>query len=572
MPLIMADNEYLDEKAEGSAYEPIIPQIKEWPIYKFYHNRNENLDKVVQHALSKLLSRSQTAEDLERDIARTYYSEIQRIKRMPWKVDKPDEKEFWESIKNETNNVSSELSESERYEKFRQISEIIVRRYVDEIAGNFDPRAYHFAKRFLSFGFASLLNAFRARNLKALIDHRYFLQDCMKLRGDINLIRELAKKGTVIMLPTHFSNLDSIILGWSIHALGLPAFMYGAGLNLYNYSAVAPLMNRLGAYKVDRRRKNPFYLESLTSFSEITIEEGNHSLFFPGGTRSRSGALESQIKLGLLGTAFDAQRVNILKNEDMHNGGKIFVVPVVISYHVVLEAKSLIKQYLKSKDKEQYTFSKQDDYGSQKVLNFIIQLFRKQSEVYLSFGKPMDLFGNEVDINGDSYHEHNPIDIKDYFKSNDEIVGNAQRENEYTRELGEIVSKKFLEYNIVLTSHMVAYVAYNYYLKKFKAKDIYDLFELSKEELIIPYQDFYNEVEAFVNKLRVFQQEGKLTLEDSFYTDTKAIIEDGITNLGVFHNNKALKFVGKKNSGDVTTEDLELLYYYHNRLKGYHFE
>ena len=41
------------------------------------------------------------------------------------------------------------------------------------------------------------------------------------------------------------------------------------------------------------------------------------SLFFPGGTRSRSGGIEKHLKLGLLGTALDAQYMNYLQHGDV---------------------------------------------------------------------------------------------------------------------------------------------------------------------------------------------------------------------------------------------------------------
>ena len=56
------------------------------------------------------------------------------------------------------------------------------------------------------------------------------------------------------MVPTHFSHLDSALIGWIISQLGLPAFMYGAGLVLYNLKFFAYFFNSLGAYKVDRRK------------------------------------------------------------------------------------------------------------------------------------------------------------------------------------------------------------------------------------------------------------------------------------------------------------------------------
>lgn len=39
-------------------------------------------------------------------------------------------------------------------------------------------------------------------------------------------------------------------------------------------------MNRLGAYRVDRRKKNAIYLEALKVYSTEVIMRGGHSLFF----------------------------------------------------------------------------------------------------------------------------------------------------------------------------------------------------------------------------------------------------------------------------------------------------
>ena len=110
------------------------------------------------------------------------------------------------------------------------------------------------------------------------------------------------------MVPTHFSNLDSVLIAWVIYELGLPPFIYGAGLNLFNIGIFAYFMNSVGAYKVDRRKKNAVYLETLKTYSTLSIQKGCHSLFFPGGTRSRSGKIENVLKMGLLGTAIEAQR------------------------------------------------------------------------------------------------------------------------------------------------------------------------------------------------------------------------------------------------------------------------
>jgi len=311
----MAEFDPIEEKAQGTNYEPIIPKIRQWPIAKLYEDKASFLEEVIQYTLDNVTKKYVSADGLEQDIAKAYYSELQRIKRQPWKVDKKDEGDFWNSIKKAANKIDTDATASEKEAAFMEIGQNIVERYATEISGSFKPSSYHFAKRFLSFGFASLLNAFQARNLKAVFDHKIYIQDRIKLIGHIDHIRSLAKKGTIILVPTHFSNLDSIMIAWSIHAAGLPAFIYAAGLNLFNSRIVGYFMNRLGAYKLDRRKKNTFYLETLKSYSSLAIKRGVHSLFFPGGTRSRNGGLESNLKLGMLGTCFDAQRLRLEEAE-----------------------------------------------------------------------------------------------------------------------------------------------------------------------------------------------------------------------------------------------------------------
>ncbi|MFM8486585.1 MAG: 1-acyl-sn-glycerol-3-phosphate acyltransferase, partial [Bacteroidota bacterium] len=116
------------------------------------------------------------------------------------------------------------------------------------------------------------------------------LYERLNIVGDVGTVAELFKHGTVVVVPTHSSNLDSILVGYAMdQIMGFPSFSYGAGLNLYNFGPAAYYMNRLGAYRVDRRKKNEIYLETLKTMSRLSIQRGVNSLFFPGGTRSRSG-------------------------------------------------------------------------------------------------------------------------------------------------------------------------------------------------------------------------------------------------------------------------------------------
>src|SRR5690606_1080808 len=256
----------------------------------------------------------------------------------------------------------------------------IVHRYADEIAGNFKPSSYRLTRELLRFFFVRLLNGARVKKFGAFFRSQYTLRDKIHIVGKVKQLRRLTRIGTVVMVPTHFSNLDSVLIGWVIHSLGMPAFIYGAGLNLFNIKIFAYFMNSLGAYKVDRRKKNVPYLETLKSYSTLAIQKGAHSLFFPGGTRSRSGMLEKTLKLGLLSSTIEAQRNLFLQEQPGQPARKIFVVPVTLNYHFVLEAPDLIDDYLTAKGQERYV-PEQDKYGSWQLLQFLFKFFTKGSNI-----------------------------------------------------------------------------------------------------------------------------------------------------------------------------------------------
>ena len=423
---------------EGILYKPVVPDIQQWPIATFFRRKKDVTEQVVAEAMAQLMAGGEDAPRYIYDlIAETMYLERIRMEEDPWKVDPKDEKKFWQQVKSGlVRNEQIETDSQAFLVRNEAMLREIVSRYANEISSTFRPGSYHFAKRVLPFIFSTLLNASAGKTLKSVIYHNVQLQEKVHLIGEIQAIRNLATKGTIVLVPTHISNVDSILVGWGLHALGLPAFIYGAGLNLYNNQILAYFMQRLGAYKVDRRKKNPIYRSTLNAYSTVAIENGVHGLFFPGGTRSRSGEIEKRLKLGLLGTAMEAQR-RLFIHPPKDRSNKVFVVPLVMSYHFVLEAATLINQHLKSTGKEQYYIIHDEFASYAKFLKFVWQTFREKSEIALAFGKPIDLFGNFVDENGDSYDSQGrPVDVKDYFMSHGEIREDAQRDMEYTRLLG----------------------------------------------------------------------------------------------------------------------------------------
>src|SRR5581483_1775955 len=170
------------------------------------------------------------------------------------------------------------------------------------------------------------------------------------VQGPAKHIGKLARLGTLVFVPTHLSNMDSIVFGFALERAGLPPATYGAGKNLFTNPLLSFFMHNLGAYRVDRRIKHELYKEVLKTYSCVLLERGYHSLFFPGGTRSRSGAVEERLKLGLMGTGVEAYVRSLRRGHEQ----RVFFVPATINYLLTLEAATLIDDYLAELGKNRY--------------------------------------------------------------------------------------------------------------------------------------------------------------------------------------------------------------------------
>ncbi|MFZ1846425.1 MAG: 1-acyl-sn-glycerol-3-phosphate acyltransferase, partial [Saprospiraceae bacterium] len=345
-----------------------------------------------------------------------------------------------------------------------------------------------------------------------------------------------------------------------------PGPAYGAGLNLYNFGPAAYFMNRLGAYRVDRRKKNAIYLSTLAGMSKLSIQKGTNSLFFPGGTRSRSGELEDKLKLGLLSTVIEAQR----SIYDEGREDKVFVVPLVLSYHFVLEAKNLIEDFLKKTGKERYTKSRNEFTSVRSWTKFIYQFISKGSDITMSFGRPMDCIGNFVDNDGHSLDNRgNLIDIKDYFISDGKLSTNHQRESEYTKNLGNKIVERYKAENIVLSSHLVSYVAFQLFKEANKNLDLFALLSLPEDEYFFSRDSFVEQSRIVIELLKEKASQGLLKLPEIFIKDTIDIVLDGIAQIGTFHSSRPITV---HKNGDFYSQDFRLLYFYNNRLESYGYQ
>jgi glycerol-3-phosphate O-acyltransferase len=185
----------------------------------------------------------------------------------------------------------------------------------------------------------------------------------------------------------------------------------------------------------------------------------------------------------------------------------------------------------------------------------------------ISFATPMDVFGNEIDEDGNSINNiGQKVHIKDYFLLHNQLSEDRQRDGVYTSMLADKIVQKFKKYNTVLTSHLLAYVAFEMIKREYKHLDLFELLRIPSDEIEIDFDQFKIEISRINNYILEMYADKKLLISNKLMGDAEFIIKHGLKNLGVYHSLLPLL---KNNEGKITTQDLRLLYFYHNRLEGY---
>jgi glycerol-3-phosphate O-acyltransferase len=142
-----------------------------------------------------------------------------------------------------------------------------------------------------------------------------------------------------------------------------------------------------------------------------------------------------------------------------------------------------------------------------------------------------------------------------------------QREMIYTQMLGEKLVQAFHANNVVYASHVVPFVAFELLKKKLNNPDIFTILRTAEEDREIPFDDFKMNMKFVMDELYRLNNQGKLKLAPHLTTkELDEIIELGINNVNIYHINLPIM---RTKEGNITSEDLKLLYFYHNRMEGY---
>ncbi|MGH7438886.1 MAG: 1-acyl-sn-glycerol-3-phosphate acyltransferase, partial [Polyangiaceae bacterium] len=200
----------------------------------------------------------------------------------------------------------------------------------------------------------------------------------------IERLRELSNEGTLVLLPSHKSHMDYIVLAWILYRHKMPLPAVAAGDNL-NFFPVGPIFRRAGAFFIRRRfAGDRLYSAVVDAYVRRLIRDGAGLEFFLEGGRSRTGKLLPP-KLGLLSIVVDAALGVPTR--------KTWFCPVSIGYERFIEEKAFVRE-LSGAEK-----TREDVRGLVKSMDLVVGRYGRLS---VQFGKPLSLADVLLDVDAAS--------------------------------------------------------------------------------------------------------------------------------------------------------------------------
>jgi glycerol-3-phosphate O-acyltransferase len=160
--------------------------------------------------------------------------------------------------------------------------------------------------------------------------HRIYAGLEVDMEG-LKRLRELAREGSLVLLPSHKSHVDYLVLSYIMYENHMQLPMIAAGDNLA-FFPLGPVLRRAGGFFIRRSfRGDKLYVVAVEAYVRRLLREGHMLELFLEGGRSRTGKLLAP-KFGLLGMIVDAALG--VTNRTIH------FVPVSIGYERIVESGS----------------------------------------------------------------------------------------------------------------------------------------------------------------------------------------------------------------------------------------
>ncbi len=202
-------------------------------------------------------------------------------------------------------------------------------------------------------------------------------------REGLERVREAARQGSLVLLPSHKSHVDYLILSDVFYMNAMSPPLIAAGDNL-SFWPLGPLLRRGGGFFIRRSFKGKrLYSALVDAYMRKLLVEGFNLEFFLEGGRSRTGKLLPP-KFGLLSMVVDACM--------MLPGKRVFFVPISIGYERVIEERSYVDE-LSGADKQK------ENIGG--LLKTPKVLRSKYGRLYVQFGEFLEFDDVLRDVAGE---------------------------------------------------------------------------------------------------------------------------------------------------------------------------
>lgn len=189
----------------------------------------------------------------------------------------------------------------------------------------------------------------------------------------LSKIKAIAGNNPVILVPSHRSHIDYLLLSYLFYNYDLTLPFVCAGINL-KFWPVSLFIKRGGGFFIRRRMKgDKLYKLVLESYIKLLVREGYSFEFFIEGTRSRTGKL-LQPKMGILAMLMNAYLDG--------SASDLYFVPLSMTYERILEAKSYVSE-LQGAEKQKENM--------RSMMQFRKKFGKKYGKVFIRFAEPISL-------------------------------------------------------------------------------------------------------------------------------------------------------------------------------------
>ena len=189
----------------------------------------------------------------------------------------------------------------------------------------------------------------------------------------VDLVKNAARGGRIVYASNHRSHCDYLIELLVLDENGIRPPIIAAGINLFGGPLGLLHRHVTGAIPIRRNSRDPLYLITLKAYVAELLRK--HDFFFyPEGGRSYNGELKSP-KTGLMQAALQAEH------------SRLVLMPVAVSYDLVLEDRILARQGVK---RGQKTFSRE-------LAEMVRYAVGYRSRAFVTFGQPIPLGGVDAE-------------------------------------------------------------------------------------------------------------------------------------------------------------------------------